>query len=246
MIERIANLPPGISGLSADGRISKQDYERSVVPLLDEARRDGKRLRVLCEIALSFDGVTPSGAWEDVKLGIGSIRRFDGIAIVTDVAWMREATRLAAFFMPYPINAFTSAERTRAIEWLASLPETVAVTHRLVPQTGVLVVDISRPLRAQDFDALAFTADHWIEAHGDLPGLVIHTRAFPGWENLPALVRHLRFVRDHHRKVKRIALAADTKLASLAPKLAEHFIAAEIRTFAYDDVEGAIAWAGAK
>ena len=41
----------------------------------------------------------------------------------------------------------------------------------------------------------------------------------------------VRFVRDHQRQVKRIALAADTKLASLAPSIAGHFIQAEVKNF---------------
>jgi hypothetical protein len=58
-----------------------------------------------------------------------------------------------------------------------------------------------------------------------------------------SLLRHVRFVRDHHRKVPRVALAADSKLASLAPPLAEHFVQAEVRGFRYDELESAIAWA---
>jgi hypothetical protein len=98
-------------------------------------------------------------------------------------------------------------------------------------------------LRAQDFDDLALTADTWIEAHGELQGLVIHAGAFPGWENLASLVRHMRFVRDHHRKIKRIALAVDSKLAGLVPHIAEHFVKAEIKTFGFDALSDAIAWA---
>lgn len=93
----------------------------------------------------------------------------------------------------------------------------------------MIVVEVKQRLRAQDFDSLAFTADAWIEAHGDLQGLVIHAREFPGWENLGAFLRHVRFLRNHHRKVKRIAFAVDSKLASLAPKIAEHFVQAEIK-----------------
>ena len=75
---------------------------------------------------------------------------------------------------------------------------------------------------------------------------MIHTREFPGWENLQGLVRHLRFVRDHHRKIRRIALVAATKVASLGPTLGEHFIRSEVKTFAYDQLEQAVAWAGAR
>jgi hypothetical protein len=56
-------------------------------------------------------------------------------------------------------------------------------------------------------------------------------------------VRHIQFVRDHHRKVERIALAADGMLASLAPRLGEHFVRAEVKTFRYDEVDVAVMWA---
>jgi stage II sporulation SpoAA-like protein len=56
-------------------------------------------------------------------------------------------------------------------------------------------------------------------------------------------VRHVQFVRDHHRKVKRIALAADGKLAGVAPRIAEHFVSAEIKSFGYDHLDAAVAWA---
>jgi len=246
MLERLKDLPRGIEGLKAVGTLSKEDYERTFEPLLDDARREGKRLRLLYQLGPDFDGFTAGAAWEDAKLGLRSLRLFDGCAIVTDTAWIREATRFAGFMMPCPVKTFTMAERDRAVEWLRSLPEGTAATHRLLPDLGVIVVEVKQALRSQDFDALALTADAWIEAHGDLRGLVIHTREFPGWENLGSLLRHVEFVRDHHRHVGRIALVADTKLASLAPRLAEHFIKAEVKTFGYDDLDKAIAWAGAR
>ena len=90
---------------------------------------------MLCEIDPSFDGITASGAWADVKLGVQSLRLLGGYAVVTDIAWIREVTRVAAFVMPCPVSTFSSAERGRAIEWLVSLPE-AAISHRLVPETG--------------------------------------------------------------------------------------------------------------
>lgn len=41
------------------------------------------------------------------------------------------------------------------------------------------------------------------------------------------LLRHIRFVRDHHRRIGRIALVTDAKLASLATLIGEYFIRAE-------------------
>src|SRR5215467_1969095 len=244
MIEVLKDLPPGVEGVKASGMISTDDYQKVMVPLLDAARRDGRHVRFLYQIGPEFKGFTPGAAWEDIKMGLRTLRLFDACAVVSDIAWVRESTRVAAFFMPCPVKVFSVADRQLAAEWLRSLPEPATVEQRMVGETGVLVVELTRALRRQDFDAIALTADAWIESHGVLRGLVIHTRAFPGWENLGALLHHVRFVRDHHRKIERVALAADSKMTSIAPRIGEHFIQAEVKVFGYDDLDAAVAWAG--
>lgn len=246
MLEVLTDLPAGVTGIRATGKVSRDDYETVMVPLMDAARRDGRHLRFLYQVGPGFEGFTPGAAWEDVKVGLRSMRLFDGCAVVSDVGWIRESTRLATFLMPCPVRVFSLAERALAAEWLRSLPEHATVSLRLIAEAGVLVVDVRQPLRTQDFDSIALTADTWIEAHGHLNGLVIHARAFPGWENLGALLDHVRFIRDHHRKVNRIAVAVDSKMAHIAPRIGEHFIHAEVKVFSYDDIDAAIVWAGAR
>ena len=245
MLEPLKNLPPGISGLKAVGTLTRNDYETVLEPLLEDARREGRHLRFLYELGPEFEGVTPGAAWEDAKVGLRSLSLFEGCAIVSDADWISRVTRFAGFLMPCPVRVFPTSERAEAVRWLQSLPEAGA-SHRLLPELGVIVVEVTGALRAHDFDSLALTADSWIEAHGDLQGVVIHAREFPGWENLGGLLRHLRFVRDHHRKVKRIALASEGKLFKLAPRLGEHFVEAKVKTFGYEELDGAIAWAGTK
>jgi hypothetical protein len=243
VLEQMENLPAGIDGFKAIGKITKEDYERVLEPLLDDARRDGRRIRFLYQLGKEFEGFTPGAAWEDAKLGLRYLRLFEGCAIVSDVAWIRESARLAKFMLPCPVKIFTNAESDLAIQWLGTLPQGAATLHRLLPEFGVIVVDISAPLRATDFDAIAFSADTWIQAHGALHGIVIHARAFPGWENLSGFFRHMRFIRNHQQKVARVAVATDGKLASMAPPIAEHFVKAELKAFPYDALDEAIAWA---
>ena len=245
MLEKIATLPEGIDGVRAIGKISKEDYDRVLGPVIENARRDGRRIRFLYHFGPEFEGFTPGAAWEDARMGFRSLHLFEGCAVVTDVAWVRDTSRLIAFLMPCPVRVLGNVHYAEAVDWLQSLPRGAGVSHQLIPEAGVIVAEVREPLRAQDFDALSLTADAWLETHDELRGIVIHARTFPGWENIGGFLRHVRFVRDHHRKVRRIALAADTRLAEIAPRLAEHFVQAEIKRFAYDDLEQAIAWASA-
>ena len=243
MIEVLTDVPPEIVAVRASGTLTREEYDAVVVPLLEQARRDGRRLRCLCEVGADYRGLTPGAAWEDVTLGLRALRLFDGVAVVTDIGWIREVSRLAGFLMPCPVAVFDERDRTAAAAWLAVLPEGPDVWVRLLDERGVVVVDVAHPLRTADLDALATTVDGWLATHATLQGVVVHARGVPGWENLRALLRHLRFVRDHHRRVRRVALAADGVLADVAPAVARHFVRAELRHFGHDDLDAAIDWA---
>ena len=70
----------------------------------------------------------------------------------------------------------------------------------------------------------------------------LEARSFPGWENFGAMLSHLRFVRDHHRQIRRIAVVSDSKILAVAPKIASHFVSAEVRSFDAGDRAAARAW----
>lgn len=98
------------------------------------------------------------------------------------------------------------------------------------------------PLSKEDFIVLAETVDPFIEQSGGLKGLILETVRFPGWEDLGAAVRHFRFVRDHHRKIKKVAIVTDSMLGETAERIASHFVAAEIKQFAAGKIADAQAW----
>ncbi|MGE3512160.1 MAG: STAS/SEC14 domain-containing protein [Vicinamibacterales bacterium] len=246
MLETINDLPAGIVGLRAKGTIAREDYDRVVLPLLEDARRQGQRIRLLYQLGPEFDGFTPGGAWEDLRVGFRYLRLFERCAVVTDIPWVRTATRGMTALMPCPVQVFRNQAFQEAVEWLTSHLEP-SVSYRMIPGAGVLVVEPHGRLRANDFDALDAAADSWIEsADGALRGVVVHARQFPGWENLGSLLRHVRFVRDHHRKIRRVALAVDGPVAEITPVLVDHFVQAELKQFGTDDLDVAIMWAGSQ
>ena len=246
MLEKIPDVPDGIDAFKAVGTLTKEDYEQTVEPILDEARRHGRRIRLLVQVGPEYKGFTAGMAWEKAATGLRSfstLRLFDGYAIVSNAQWIREWTHLVGFLLPFPLRVFGNDERDEAIAWLSSLPESVGLAHRLLPESGVIVAEVSEPLRAQDFDALAATAQKWLETHDGLQGIVLRARKFHGWQNTRALRRHIRFVRDHQRKIRRIAVATNSKLADVAPRVARHIVQPEVRAFGYDELDKAVSWA---
>ena len=243
MLERISDLPNGVLGLRASGTVSKDDYDRVVQPLLEDARRDGRRIRFLYHLPPSFTGFTAGGAWEDARIGMHYLRLFERCAVVTDMDWVRGTSRALGALLPCEVRTYKHASYGEAVAWLGAPVAAKNVTHRLIAERNVLLVEPHAKLGVEDFDAIAMTVDLWIEAGHELQGIVVHASKFPGWETIGSFLRHVRFVRDYHKKVRRVAVSADGTLAEVAPRLAEHFISAEVRQFGYQELDSALDWA---
>ncbi|HEY9459511.1 MAG TPA: STAS/SEC14 domain-containing protein [Paralcaligenes sp.] len=107
---------------------------------------------------------------------------------------------------------------------------------------GILLIRPSAPLSKEDFDSLSAGVDAYLSGHAKLRGVMIHAKAFPGWESFGAFTSHMHFVREHHKRVERIAVVTDSPLASMAELLAKHFTSAEIRHFPFADDARALEW----
>jgi len=116
--------------------------------------------------------------------------------------------------------------------------------HKMFADRGILVVRPREPLSPQDFSALSADADAYINTHGFLNGLMVCAEAFPGWDSLDGFLAHFRFVRDHHRKIRKVALVSDSDLLAVLPKIASHLVNAEVRRFRRAEEDDALAWLG--
>ena len=111
----------------------------------------------------------------------------------------------------------------------------------LMPE-GILDLEPRAPLTKEDFGGVNAAVDLYLTNHDTLRGVLIHSKAFPGWEDFDAFAAHMRFVREHHAKVERVAIATDSSFAGIAKSLAGHFTSAEFRSFPFADEAKALAW----
>ena len=116
------------------------------------------------------------------------------------------------------------------------------IKFELLKDQGLLIVEPKDTLTADDFQAICRAVDPFISENGNLSGLLIDVPSFPGWESFGALVEHIKFVRDHHRKINRVAVVTDSTLLTVAPKIAEHFAHPEFKVFKSGEKANALAW----
>jgi len=112
----------------------------------------------------------------------------------------------------------------------------------LVEEDGIAMLEPNGALSQHDFESAAAIIDPFIEQHGSLNGVIIHSREFPGWDSFTAMITHMKFVRDLHKKLARVAFVTDSPLGDLAESVASHFVQAEVKHFNFGEFRQARLW----
>ncbi len=118
------------------------------------------------------------------------------------------------------------------------------LTTTIDQANGIAILEPHGALSKDDFVTAAHIIDPYIGKQGKLNGLIIYTESFPGWDSFAALSSHLTFVKEHHKKINRIAFVTDSPIGSLAESIATHFVNAQIRSFPFEEIKQAKFWIG--
>jgi SpoIIAA-like len=117
MIEHLVGF--GDNVVAFLGRVTKTDYISVLVPAFAEALRTQRKVRLYYETGPDFS-LDPAAAWEDLKVGMESIARWERIAVVTDVGWIKHAVQLFGFLMPGTTELFSPGEAEQARAWVCA------------------------------------------------------------------------------------------------------------------------------
>jgi SpoIIAA-like len=101
------------------GRLQHWNAEALLMPeksLYEPARK----IPMNCHLCQSGASIDAGAMWEDFKVGVEHLTRWERAAVVTDVEWIREAMRLFSFFMPGAMKAFPTSEAEQARAWIAA------------------------------------------------------------------------------------------------------------------------------
>ncbi len=123
MIERIKNLPPDIDGIHLGGTIEREDIVDVLLPLLQAAKREGRKLRIVAEVDATFRGVALEAVWEELRIGLRALGSVERCAVLSDLALVRASARLKAVFsdaLHCDIGVFDENDWDRALAWLAA------------------------------------------------------------------------------------------------------------------------------
>jgi tRNA U38,U39,U40 pseudouridine synthase TruA len=116
------------------------------------------------------------------------------------------------------------------------------INFELRHDKGMLVLHPEGPLEAADFILIASQVDTYLAGNGKLHGVLIHANSFPGWKDFAAMLAHLKFLKEHIRKIEKVAVVADGFFANIMPDIANHFVHAQVRHFDFKREDTAWEW----
>ena len=120
MIEQLTDFPDNVLAFACKGRVSREDYDSVLVPAVTKALKTHGKLRIYYEIGDDFSGIDPGAMWEDFKVGMEHITRWERIAVVTNVDWIKHSVRFFSFLMPGALRTFATTEAAAARAWIVS------------------------------------------------------------------------------------------------------------------------------
>jgi SpoIIAA-like len=118
MIRILEDFPEPIVALLAEGQVTRKDYEEVLIPRVKQALAKGEKVRLYYELGSAFTGIDARAAWEDFKIGLEHLTRWERVAVVTDVQWLRLTLGAFGFMMPGKLRVFPASQATEARAWI--------------------------------------------------------------------------------------------------------------------------------
>jgi SpoIIAA-like len=113
-------FPENVVAVACEGDVTRKDYENVLIPAVLAALQKHKMVRLYYEVTPEFSGMDAGAMWEDFRVGVEHLLRWERIAVVTDVAWIRMTVNAFRFLMPGKIRVFSGSESAAAREWIVA------------------------------------------------------------------------------------------------------------------------------
>jgi hypothetical protein len=120
MIEILTNFPDNVVAAVAHGVVTKRDYEETLVPRVEIALKRHPKIRCYYDLGVQFSKMEPGAMWEDFNIGVEHLSRWERVAVVNDVDWIRHAVNVFRFLMPGEVRVFSTSEAAAARKWITT------------------------------------------------------------------------------------------------------------------------------
>ena len=118
MIEILPESHDNILAVKGAGRLSREDYERVLIPRLESLVEDHPKARFLFYMDEDFKGWDPVAAWHYARFGLKHKDRFEKVAAVCGPKWVQLGMKLKSYFVNGDVKTFACEEGIEALNWI--------------------------------------------------------------------------------------------------------------------------------
>ena len=119
MIQMIPTQADTVLAFSAIGKVTGDDYEKTLIPAVEKALKKHDKLRLLYQLGPEFASYDAEAMWDDTKVGMEHITHWEKIAVVTDEKWVTRSVKAFGFMIPGEVKVYSNAEFGTAMSWVA-------------------------------------------------------------------------------------------------------------------------------
>jgi len=123
MFKLIEDLPPGVLGIEATGKVTHEDYQNILIPKAEAMIAKGP-VKFLYVAGKDFEGYELEALWDDSAFGVKHWHDFTRVAVVADQAWLRAAVTMFKPFLPCEVRLFNLGDLAAAKTWITCTEKT--------------------------------------------------------------------------------------------------------------------------
>jgi hypothetical protein len=117
MIQALTGFPDRVLAFACKGHVTKIDYETVLIPAVEEAFKRPGKLRLYYQVGAD-SGFDPGALWDDFKTGMEHVLRWERVAVVSDIEWIRNTIVFFGFMVPATVRAFHVKDAAAARAWV--------------------------------------------------------------------------------------------------------------------------------
>ena len=119
MITQIKNIPNAMVGFRASQEVTKDDFDKVVLPAVAELIQRTDELNYMLVLDTPLKNFT-IGAWiKDALLGLNNLNKWNRVAIISDSESLNSFTNMFGKIMPGDFKGYAPEQMDEAIEWVS-------------------------------------------------------------------------------------------------------------------------------
>lgn len=121
MTEVLSGFPPTVAAFKVTDKVTKDDYEKIIIPLVDKIAKEFKKVNFLLQLDTDMSNYS-IGAWvDDILLGIKHIAHWHRVAIVSHHDIVKKITDVFGHLVPGEYRGFRMEDMSEATKWVSEV-----------------------------------------------------------------------------------------------------------------------------